>query len=473
MPGNEITIRSHTSGEKRINKDMSLREETPGYEIEHSPRGGGDRQVEPSSWRESQRACVECRISRRDFLISTGASAALVLGGISLARAQERPAEKVGFIMPEHGPHSSEARSLITGFELFLKEKGSEAPRIQIVKKDSGPDDEKTLEALADLLMNQEVRVLVGPPTLKGSEQTIHGVGGGNAILFVTNPAVRFGAGEMCLPGSFRLCVNTYQAAQPLAPWALKNLGRTALLTGDDDNEGNEEADFFANSFERAGGTFANRVMVADRTKEMKAVIEAITETKPDFIFASFKNASAVAFLKALRSAPPSTKKPVIGPESLTAFPHTLKELGEAALGVKTLTALGDTKHFASTIKRQMGADVTDIAKAAEGYDIAAAVCGALGANSREREVIKSIKTIEEMEITGPRGKVRFDKNHEPVFEMSVQEWQRSGQSFKQKIVTGLGPCQTPDFGCGRIGFPRRPESEVPDEEPVWQDKED
>jgi hypothetical protein len=77
------------------------------------------------------------------------------------------------------------------------------------------------------------------------------------------------------------------------------------------------------------------------------------------------------------------------------------------------------------------------------------------------------------MEINGPRGQVRFDKNHEPVFEMSVQEWQRSGQSFKQEILAGLGTCQTPDFGCGRIGFPRKPESEVPDEEPVWQDKED
>jgi ABC-type branched-subunit amino acid transport system substrate-binding protein len=429
--------------------------------------------VEPSSWGESQLAGVKRRISRRDFLIRTSASAAFILGGMSLARAQERPAEKVGFILPEHGPHSSEARSLLAGFELFLKEKRSEVPPIEILKKDSGPNDEKTLEALADLLMTQEVRVLVGPPTVKGSEQTIHGVAGGNAILFVTNPAIRLGAGEMCLPGSFRLCVNSYQAAQPLAPWAMKNLGRTALLTGDDDGEGNEEADFFANSFERVGGIFANRIMVPAHSKEVKGVIDAIAETKPDFIFASFRNASAVAFLKAMRSAPLPAKKPVIGPESLTAFPHTLKELGEAAVGVRTLTALRSIQKFADTIKRHIGADVADIAKAAEGYDIAAAICGALRDNSRERELIKLIKSIEEMEINGPRGQVRFDKNHEPVFEMSVQEWQRSGQSFKQEILAGLGPCQTPDFGCGRIGFPRKPESEVPDEEPVWQDKED
>jgi ABC-type branched-subunit amino acid transport system substrate-binding protein len=454
-------------GDKTNN--MSFRETAPGYDPEDRPRGG---RVEPSSRREPQRAYGEHRISRRDFLIRTGASAALMLGGMSLARAQEKATEKVGFILPERGPHVSEARSLISGFELFLKEKGSEAPPIEILKKDSGPDDEKTLEALADLLMNQQVRVIVGPPTLKGSEQTIHGVGGGNAVLFITNPAVRFGAGELCLPGSFRLCVNCYQAAQPLAAWAMKNLGRTAFLTGDDDEEANEEADFFANGFEKSGGQFANRIMVRNHAKGVKAVIDAVAETKPDFIFASLKNASAIAFLKALRSAPSSTKRPVIGPESLTAFPRTLKELSEAALGVKTLTALGDVKKFAATIKRRMGTDAPDVAKAAEGYDIAATICGALRANSHERDLVKFIKAIEETEITGPRGKVRFDKNHEPVFEMSVQEWQRSGQSFDQKILAGLGPCQTPDFGCGRIGFPRKPESEIPDEEPVWQEQE-
>ncbi len=452
---------------------MSRRENAPGYDIEHRPRDGRDRQETPTVWREAQRAPVESRISRRDFLIRTGASAALMLGGMSLARAEDRPIEKVGFILPEHGPHSSEARSLMAGFELFLKEKGSEAPSIEILKKDSGPEDEKTLEALADLLMNREVRFLIGPPSVKGAEQTIHGVGGSNAILFVTNPAVRLVAGELCLPGSFRLCVNSYQAAQPLAPWAMKNLGRIALLTGDDDAEGNEEADFFAYTFERTGGTFANRIMVPDHTKGFKAVMDAVIETTPDFIFASFKKTSAVAFLKAFKSPSPSLKKPIIGPESLTAFPHTLKEVGEASAGVKTLTALRNPKDFADTIKHQMGTDVPDIAKAAEGYDIAGAISGALNANSRERELIKIIKSIEEMEITGPRGKVRFDKNHEPLFEMFVREWQRSGQSFKQEIVASLGSCQTPDFGCGRIGFPRRPESEIPDEEPVWQEKED
>ena len=448
------------------------RANAPGYDMIQKLPQRQDRNEGLSDQIKLEREFLSRPLSRRDFLISTSASAALILGGMSLARAQEKSAAKVGFILPEHGPYSSEARSLMLGFELFIKEKGSEAPPIEILKRDPGPDDEKTLEALADLLMKQEVRFLVGPLTLKGAEQTVHGLGGGNAILFVTNPAVRLVAGEMCLPGSFRLCVNTYQAAQPLAQWAMKTFGATAFLTGDDEAEGNEEADFFAYAFERAGGTFANRIMVTNDSKDIKSVIDAVVEKNPEFVFASFKKGSAVAFLKAFRNAC-HVKKPIIGPESLTAFPHTLKEIGEAAAGVKTLTALKNPTDFSGIVKSKMGAEATDIARTAEGYDIAAAICRALRANGGEGDLIKMIKVIEEIEITGPRGKVRFDKNHEPIFDMFVQEWQRSGHSFKYEVSASLGPCQTPDLGCGRIGFPRKPETEIPDEEPVWQEKEE
>ena len=421
----------------------------------------------------AQPECLNRCVSRRDFLISTGVSAAFMLGGMSLAGAQEKPIEKVGFLLPERGPHSLEAQSLIAGFELFLKEKGTEVPQVEILKKDTGAEDEKTLEALADLLTNRNVRFLVGPLSVKGTEQTIHGIGSGNGILFVTNPSVRLVAGEMCLPGSFRLCVNSYQAAQPLAPWAMKNIGRTAFLTGDNDSQGNEEADFFAYSFERAGGSFTDRIMLSRDTKGIKAALESIAAAKPDLVFASFKDASAVAFLKAARTSGHAVKRPIIGPESLTGFPHTIKEQGEAAAGVKTLTALKDASGFAQDIKSKLGKEVADVAKAAEGHDIAAAICGALSRTAGETDLGKIIKAIEEIEIVGPRGKVRFDKNHEPLLEMSVQEWQRSGQSFKQKILENLGICQTPDFGCGRVGFPKRPGAEVPDEEPTWQEKED
>jgi hypothetical protein len=38
-----------------------------------------------------------------------------------------------------------------------------------------------------------------------------------------------------------------------------------------------------------------------------------------------------------------------------------------------------------------------------------------------------------------------------------------------------LGPCRTPDFGCGRIGFPKRPEGATKDEtdKTIWEENEE
>jgi len=83
------------------------------------------------------------------------------------------------------------------------------------------------------------------------------------------------------------------------------------------------------------------------------------------------------------------------------------------------------------------------------------------------------IKFVEEMELEGPRGKVRFDKNHEPIVDVMVQEWVPNGGTFSQKILANLGSCASPDFGCGRTGFPKKPEKDLGEEEPSWLEPEE
>ncbi len=408
--------------------------------------------------------------SRREFLIGAGASIAILVLGIPQAGAKTSPALKVGLILPEGGPSSDEAKSLAAGFDLFWKENGSPVP--EILRKDSGPNDEATLEALTDLAVNNEVRFLIGPPTPAGSEKIVHGLTAGKAILFVTNPCVRLVAGEMCTSASFRLCPNTWQSSQPLAAWALKSLGRRVFITGLDDPQGNEEADFFAYGFDRAGGSFGDRVMAASKEADMAAVLSAAAKAKPDFVFASFRQQSAREFLKAWSGASLPKQVPVIGPGGLTAFPHTLQELGSSCAGVKTLTTMKKPAEFEDRLKKQLGREVPYVCRAAEGYDIGQVIArvmkeGAVGTG----DVSEIAGFIEGIDITGPRGKIRFDKNHEPILDVMIQEWEPSGNTFSQKVVKDLGSCSSPDFGCGKVGFPRRPGPEIKDEEPVWVDE--
>lgn len=408
--------------------------------------------------------------SRREFLIGAGASIAILMSGLPQARAKTSPALKVGLILPEGGASADEAESLAAGFDLFWKEHGSPAP--EILRRDSGPNDEKTLEALTDLAVNNEVRFLIGPPTLEGSEKVIHGLTAGKAILFVTNPCVRLVAGELCTSASFRLCPNTWQSSQPLAAWALKNLGRRVFITGVDDPQGNEEADFFAYGFDRAGGSFGDRVMAAPKGADMAVVLSAAAKAKPDFVFASFRQQSAQDFVKAWTGVSSEKPVPVIGPDGLTAFPHTLQGLGSAGSGVKTLTTIKKAAEIEDRLKKQLGREVPYVGRAAEGYDIGQVIARAMKDESAGKGDVSEIaKVIEGMEITGPRGKIRFDKNHEPILEAMVQEWEASGGTLSQKIVADLGSCKSPDFGCGKVGFPKRPGPEIKDEEPVWVDE--
>lgn len=394
-------------------------------------------------------------------------------------RAEKTPAITVGFILPEQGDLAAEAKSLMSGFELFLKEQGEGAPHLEILKRDPGADDAKALEAVTDLAINKEVTFLVGPPSLEGSERTIEGSADAKCIVFMTNPAVRLVAGELCSEKIFSVRPNAYQAARPLAPWALQKVGRKVFITGDDDPLGNAEADFFAQGFEKSGGMFVDRVMVPTNGDKLKNVLSAIAKAKPDFVFASFRGERAAAFLKAYQTASPKIGHPVIGPESLTAFPQTLGRVGKHCAGVRTLTTFKDPEQFVAKIKEKVGHDVTDACRAAEGYDIAAIVCSVASRKPLETDPSKLVPVIQGMEIKGPRGKMVFDANHEPIIEAMVQEWAPDGKGFKQTILENLGVAKSLDFGCGRVGFPGRPQNESKKEdldepksdEMIWEDE--
>jgi len=429
--------------------------------------------AETGPGRDAPKKPDDYTFSRREFLFGTGASVVLLLAGISPAAGEKGRPVQVGFILPEQGPAARDCASLLAGFDAYLRENAGAS--VEVIRKDSGPADEKTLEALADLLMKKQVQFLICPPTLEGTEKVLGAWADSKAVAFVTHPSVRLVAGELCLPSSFRVRPNTYQAAYPLGSWAVRNIGGKVFISGDDDAQGNEEADFFAHAFERAGGSFGDRVMVPVKSGEIKAVVETLKKTAPNLIFASFRDKAAEDFLKTLRQGSGGISVPVLGPESLTAFPTTLTGLGKASAGVKTLTTLRDPHEFEALVKKHTGKQVHDAARAAEGYDIAQIIVRASKDVLQEKSDFQTLlKYIEEMEIEGPRGKIRFDKNHEPILEFMVQEWEQADRSFKRKVVAELGPRPSLDFGCGRVGFPKKPEGESKgEEESGWLDHEE
>lgn len=434
--------------------------------------------MEPKGNHRQGRACSESggisqgtsradsSISRRTFLAHAGVCASLLVAGPSMAMSGERRGVDVGFMLPEQGPRAGEAFSFLSGFLLYLKDSESSSVRTAIHKSDPGEDEKTTLESLADLIGNKKVRFLVGPFSAPACERVIHGMGGMDVVLFVTNPSVKFVGGDLCTTNSFRIAPNTYQCSRPMAPWALLNVGKRAFITGKDALVENEQADFFAFGFERSGGTFVDRIMYSDDPESLDGVQARVATTETDCIFVADDAGSALPFLQKLHTASPELTAKVLGPPDLCGYPEIVHAAGSAASGVRTPAAKADPLKLTARIKSTLGRDITDAGRAMEGYNTAAVICRtaeALGSQAQSLDEI--VKHLESNSFQGLERDIRFDANHEPIISPCVVKWKIDGTTVTREILDELGPVDPVDFGCGRIGFPDRPDIEFEEQE--------
>jgi ABC-type branched-subunit amino acid transport system substrate-binding protein len=385
------------------------------------------------------------------------------------APAETRPPVKVGFIFSETGPEADDAQSLMLGFEYFQKAKNSNGLKFEIIKKDAGPQNEKVSEGLADLL-EKDVRFIVAPPSVKGTEPAVEAMKSGKAILFVPDQAVRLVGGEICLPSTFRLGPNNYQAAHPLGPWAFENSGAKVYITGADTPTDNEEADFFALGYERSGGSFVDRSMIPDASAIAKT-LETIKQSGAQVVFASLKGPLAQSFLKEYHKA--GITLPLVGPESLTGFSKVSSLSDKELRNVRTLSTIKRVQEFATGLKQKTRKEAASVGRAVDGYELGVILTYLnKDKNAAGATVDQMIESLEKIDQPGPRGKIVYDKNHERILDTFVQQFDKTGAGVTQRVVKDLGQCLSPDFGCGKIGFPKKPEPEVKDEEPFWEDHE-
>ncbi len=403
-------------------------------------------------------------LSRRDFLIGTGFTL-LTLLATGKTQAQDKPEIlKIGILLPQEGSRASFTNSFYAGFEAYCDKSASKS-QVQLLKKNSGQDDSKTLEMLAELVMNDKVDILIGPPSPKGLEQTIHGLSTEDTVLFVLSPVLRFVSGEMCRKGSFRIETNSYQRAYPLAPWSIANGSRKVFITGDRDIESNEQADAFAYGFERSGGAFVDRIMT-EKPEDIDSIIQKISASDADVVFAAFKEPLAETFLSGCKALKHQLRTAILGNHSLLErIPADAPELT-----IKTMTFLKEPESFAKKLTKDNKLNDVDLDAAVAGFDTATVIFESFRVlQEKTREAPLLVDHIANSEFSGAR-KFTFDKNHEPLVEGFLLESIISGGTIKSSVRESLGIVSTPDFGCGRIGFPKKPETEIKDEEPFWDE---
>lgn len=376
----------------------------------------------------------------------------------------------VGFLTPE-GEETSKEKSLISGFELFFKERSVDPSDYFVVRK-YGNSPDSLLGALAELLKTDKVRVIVTPVELRDALEVVSATAEVKAIVFVTNPAVKFVAGEMCRPNVFRICPNTYVSSQPLAKWAFLNLGHKVFIVNDESPESGEQADFFALGMERIGGSFGDRFVLPKDSSDYDKVFEKLEEIKPDFVFAALSGPMADRFVRTYISKGLAKRFPIIGVGSLTDYPETQNGLEPHWLGIRTLTSIKDPLKLAKSIEPGMPVHPTP-GLVAQGYDIANVFYSCIQSDCfKDDSVDKVIDFISKLTIDGLRGAMAFDANREAIVPMNITHWERDSKTGLIRVVDEVvGPCRSLDFGCGGVGFPDRPELTTPEpNQGLWEE---
>ena len=375
----------------------------------------------------------------------------------SMCHADDLGGPLVGFLIPKNG-EGVEEKSLISGFSLFFREK-SENPSLRYIQRYYDDSEASLLESLAELMKIPGLKAIVAPYDLKGTQQVIDATAASDLLIFITHPSVRFVSGELCRPNIFRATPNTYVSSQPLARWAFLNLGHKVFIINEDSEVANEQGDFFALGMEKIGGSFGDRYIIRKDSPGYEDIFERIKEVKPDFVFAALSNDSASAFVKAFHDFGTMSKIPLVGSDSLTAYPLPLKSVADKALGIRTLSSVKNPVNLANDLKEETPGAI-NLEMVAQGYDIANLIfsCIQKGVFSSGQDQ-KAHEFVMKLSVEGLRGLLRFDANGEAIVPMAVVHWETDpGGGFKRIVDEQPEPFRSIDFGCGCVGFPDRPE---------------
>ncbi len=257
-------------------------------------------------------------------------------------------------------------------------------------------------------------------------------------------------AEQGCSRYHFRVSNSAWQSAAPLGPWAKAKLGDRAYICVFNFAFGQQSAAHFKKAFTEAGGTVVGESFPPFNTTNYAPYFPAIKDAKPQFVFANFAGADAVAFIKQYADFGLKGPIKVIGPSNLVSE-DVLSAEGDAALGVYSNSYY--TPSYDIPKNRAFVKACKDAGKEADhflcaGYDVAQALFGALRETKGDvANKERLIQIITDMRIDSPRGPLRFDpKNHNPISDVHLRTVQAG--PLRHVVVDVLKDVRHPDMGC-------------------------
>ena len=191
----------------------------------------------------------------------------------------------VGMILPMTGPSASTGKQERAGAELYIQQHGDTVAgkKIALVVKDDTGAADVTKRLAEELIGNDHASVLMGfgltPLALAtapvATEAKVPEIVTAAATAMITEKSPYIVRTSFTLP----------QAAAPMAEWALKNGIKKVVTIVTDYGPGVDAEKWFADTFEKGGGTIAEKIRVPLKNPDFAPFLQRVKDDAPDAVF--------------------------------------------------------------------------------------------------------------------------------------------------------------------------------------------
>jgi branched-chain amino acid transport system substrate-binding protein len=280
--------------------------------------------------------------------------AAAFIAASAAYSAQAADTVKIGLIMAYSGQFADTAAQMDNAIKLYIKQHGDTVAgkKIELIRKDTGGPNPDVAKRLAqELIVRDKVDILAGftltPEALGAAGASEEG----KKFMVVMNAATSIITAKS--PYMARTSLTIPQLENTLGDWAAKHGIKKAYTMVADYGPGIDAETWFQKGFKAGGGEIVGSVRMAVANPDFSAYVQRAKDVNPEAIFVFIPGgAQPVAFAKALqeRGIDPSKTK-VLGQGEITMDDTTLKNMGDAGVGIITVF------HYGAEHKSKMNED--------------------------------------------------------------------------------------------------------------------
>jgi len=351
---------------------------------------------------------------------------------------------KIGANLELSGNVASYGQSIKEGIDLALEEinkEGIDGKKLKLVSVDNKSDATEATNGALKLISQDKVSAIIGAATSGDTLAQVQ-IAQDNKVPIITptgtSPTVTVKDGKLN-DYVFRTCfIDPFQGtvAANFAADTLK-VKTAAILIDSSSDYSKGLADSFKKSFEAKGGKVVTTEAYVAKDTDFHAQVTNIKGKNPEFVFIPGYYEEVGLIVKQAREL--GLDVPLMGADGWDS-PKLVELAGKDALNKTYITnhySSGDTdkkvQDFVSAFKAKYNGKSPDAFNAL-GYDSAYFVADAIkrAGSSDPQKIQKALAKTDGLDLV--TGKLKLDKNHDPIKSAVILEYQNGEQKFNTKV---------------------------------------